>query len=113
MFDKISIMLNFHSLYPDNYSKKKRRLQDEFLVVTSSNFFSFCENANRQFEFLLKNDQKPGMHFIDWRASFHNLKEFVTDLKLNKRSIFYHHELERFLHYFKCSGDLIYSRPLY
>ena len=105
-------MKDLETLYPDVFPKRKRKLQDEYLVVTKTNFFEFCKQANRQFEYLLNHSHKSGMYFIDWRATFSNLFRYIKDQKTNRRSIFYHHEMERFLYYHEVSASLIYQRNI-
>ena len=105
-------MADFNDFYPDVFTKRKRRLQDEYLVVTTSNFFEFCKDANRQFEFLITHENKSGLYFIDWRTNFSNLKKFVLEFKEERKSIFYHQEIERFLFYFSVSAELLYSREI-
>lgn len=105
-------MKDLETLYPDIFPKRKRKLQDEFLVVTKTNFFEFCKQANRQFEFLLYHSNKSGLYFIDWRATFSNLFRYISDQKNSRSSIFYHHEMERFLYYYEISAKLIYERVI-
>ena len=105
-------MKDLETLYPDVFPKRKRKLQDEYLVVTKTNFFEFCKQANRQFEFLLNHSHKSGLYFIDWRATFSNLFRYISDQKNSRSSIFYHHEMERFLYYHEVSASLIYQRNI-
>ena len=105
-------MKDLEILYPDVFPKRKRKLQDEFLVVTKNNFFDFCKQANRQFEYLLNHEHKSAMYFIDWRVNFSNVYRYIREEKSQRRSIFYHHEMERFLYYYEASRDLVYQRTI-